>query len=271
MFWWYIVHLWVEGTWELVMASILAYLMLKLTGVDREIIEKWLYIIVATALFSGILGTGHHYYWIGTPPGYWQWIGSIFSSLEVIPFFAMMSFSFVMVWKGKRDHPNKAALLWALGAATVAFFGAGVWGGFLHTLHGVNYYTHGTQITAAHGHLAFFGAYVSVNLAIFSYAMPILLGRDPYNQVLNMVSFWLMTGGMAFMTFVLTFAGTVQTHMQRVLGEDFMSVQDGLGLFYLMRWGGAGAAVVLGAILFIYAQLAPPRKEVIAQGSKEGA
>lgn len=267
MFWWYIVHLWVEGTWELVMASILAYLLLKLTGVDREIIEKWLYIIVATALFSGILGTGHHYYWIGLP-GYWQWIGSIFSSLEVIPFFAMMSFSFVMVWKGKRDHPNKAALLWALGAATVAFFGAGVWG-FLHTLHGVNYYTHGTQITAAHGHLAFFGAYVSVNLAIFTYAFPILKGRDPYNQVLNMVSFWLMTGGMSFMTFVLTFAGTVQTHLQRVMGENFMDVQDGLGLFYIMRWG-SGAAVVLGALLFIYAQLVP-RREVISQGTGEEA
>lgn len=265
MFWWYIVHLWVEGTWELVMASILAYLLLKLTGVDREIIEKWLYIIVATALFSGILGTGHHYYWIGLP-GYWQWIGSIFSSLEVIPFFAMMSFSFVMVWKGKRDHPNKAALLWALGAATVAFFGAGVWG-FLHTLHGVNYYTHGTQITAAHGHLAFYGAYVAVNLAIFTYAFPILTNRDPYNQVLNMVSFWLMTGGMAFMTFVLTFAGTVQTHMQRVLGENFMDIQEGLNLFYLMRWG-SGLCVVVGAILFIYAQLAP-RKEIIASGTTE--
>jgi len=267
MFWWYIVHLWVEGTWELIMASILAFLLLKLTGVDREIIEKWLYIIVATALFSGILGTGHHYYWIGTP-GYWQWIGSIFSSLEVIPFFAMMSFSFVMVWKGKRDHPNKAALLWALGAATVAFFGAGVWG-FLHTLHGVNYYTHGTQITAAHGHLAFFGAYVSVNLAIITYAMPILTGRDPYNQVLNMVSFWLMTGGMSFMTFVLTFAGTIQTHMQRVLGENFMDVQEGLNLFFIMRWG-AGLCVVIGAILFIYAQLAP-RREVIAKAENEGA
>ena len=265
MFWWYIVHLWVEGTWELVMASILAYLLLKLTGVDREIIEKWLYIIVATALFSGILGTGHHYYWIGLP-GYWQWIGSVFSSLEVIPFFAMMSFSFVMVWKGKRDHPNKAALLWALGAATVAFFGAGVWG-FLHTLHGVNYYTHGTQITAAHGHLAFYGAYVAVNLAIFTYAFPILTNRDPYNQVLNMVSFWLMTGGMAFMTFVLTFAGTVQTHMQRVLGENFMDIQEGLNLFYLMRWG-SGLCVVVGAILFIYAQLAP-RKEIIASGTTE--
>ncbi|MCP3969149.1 MAG: nitric-oxide reductase large subunit [Rhodobacteraceae bacterium] len=267
MFWWYIVHLWVEGTWELVMASILAFLMLKLTGVDREVIEKWLYIIVATALFSGILGTGHHYYWIGTP-GYWQWIGSIFSSLEVIPFFAMMSFAFVMVWKGKRDHPNKAALLWALGAATVAFFGAGVWG-FLHTLHGVNYYTHGTQITAAHGHLAFFGAYVSVNLAIISYAMPILTGRDPYNQVLNMASFWLMTGGMAFMTFVLTFAGTIQTHLQRVMGENFMYVQEGMNLFFIMRWG-AGLVVVLGAVLFIYAQIAP-RREVIEPGVTEKA
>jgi nitric oxide reductase subunit B len=267
MFWWYIVHLWVEGTWELVMASILAFLMLKLTGVDREIIEKWLYVIVALSLFSGILGTGHHYYWIGTP-GYWQWVGSVFSSLEVIPFFAMMSFSFVMVWKGKRDHPNKAALLWALGAATVAFFGAGVWG-FLHTLHGVNYYTHGTQITAAHGHLAFFGAYVSVNLAIFSYAMPILLGRDPYNQVLNMGSFWLMTGGVTFMTFVLTFAGTVQTHLQRVMGEYYMDIQEGLNLFFLMRFG-AGVAVVLGAVLFIYAVLVP-RREVIAASQSKGA
>ncbi|HHS82379.1 MAG TPA: nitric-oxide reductase large subunit, partial [Devosia sp.] len=265
--WWYIVHLWVEGTWELVMASILAFLLLKLTGVDREIVEKWLYVIVATALFSGILGTGHHYYWIGLP-GYWQWVGSIFSALEVVPFFAMMSFSFVMVWKGRRDHPNKAALLWALGAATVAFFGAGVWG-FLHTLHGVNYYTHGTQITAAHGHLAFFGAYVSVNLAVITYAMPILRGRDPYNQVLNMGSFWLMTGGMAFMTFVLTFAGVIQTHLQRVMGEGFMDTQDGLSLFFIMRWG-AGLAVVIGAVLFIYAQLVP-RREIIAQPDPQEA
>ncbi|MBR9852383.1 MAG: nitric-oxide reductase large subunit [Rhodobacteraceae bacterium] len=262
-YWWYIVHLWVEATWELVMASILAFLMLKLTGVDREVIEKWLYVIVATALFSGILGTGHHYYWIGTP-GYWQWIGSIFSTLEVIPFFGMMAFAFIMVWKGRRDHPNKAALLWSLGCATLAFFGAGVWG-FLHTLHGVNYYTHGTQVTAAHGHLAFFGAYVALNLAIISYAFPALRGRDPYNQVLNMVSFWLMSGGMVFMTFTLTFAGTVQTHLQRVNGEYFMDVQDQLWIFYVMRFG-SGVAVVLGAILFIYAMLASRKAEIIAPG-----
>ena len=262
MYWWFVVHLWVEATWELVMAAILGFLMLKLTGVDREVIEKWLYVIVAMALFSGILGTGHHYYWIGAP-GYWQWIGSIFSTLEVIPFFAMMSFSFVTVWKGRKNHPNRAALLWSLGSATVAFFGAGVWG-FLHTLHGVNYYTHGTQVTAAHGHLAFYGAYVAINLAIMSYAIPVLRGREVYNQSLNMASFWLMTGGMSVMTFTLTFAGTIQTHLQRVMGMYYMEVQDQLALFYVIRFA-AGAAIVLGAILFIWAMAVPMRDPFAAR------
>jgi nitric oxide reductase subunit B len=257
MFWWWVVHLWVEGVWELVMASILAFLMIKLTGVDREIVEKWLYLIVSLTLFTGILGTGHHYFWIGTP-GYWQWIGSIFSTLEVLPFFSMVVFTFYMVWKGGRNHPNKAALLWCLGCAVFAFFGAGVWG-FLHTLSSINYYTHGTQVTAAHGHLAFYGAYVMVNIAIMTYALPNLLGRAPYNQTLNMWGFWITSSGMAFMTVTLTFAGVVQTHMQRVLGNDYMDVQEQLGLFYWMRLG-SGVVVVLGVIIIVLS-LAIPGKE----------
>lgn len=248
MYWWYVVHLWVEGVWELIMAAILAFLMIKLTGVDREIIEKWLYVIVGLSLFTGLLGTGHHYYWIGTP-GYWQWIGSIFSTLEIVPFFAMMAFTFAMAWKGGRNHPNKAAYVWSLGCSVTAFFGAGVWG-FLHTLAPINYYTHGTQVTAAHGHLAFFGAYVSLNLAIITYAMPMLLKRAPGAQGLNIFSFWLMTGAMWVMTFALTFAGAVQTHLQRVLGQSFMEVQDQLAMFYWIRLF-AGVAVVIGALLFI--------------------
>jgi len=66
------------------------------------------------------------------------------------------------------------------------------------------------------------------------------------------------------MTFVLTFAGTIQTHMQRIVGDYYMDVQDQLGLFYMMRFG-AGVAVVLGALLFIYSQLVV-RRELIAPG-----
>lgn len=262
MYWWYIVHLWIEGTWELVMVSILAFLMLKLMGVDRQVVEKWLHVIAALALFSGILGTGHNYYRIGTP-GYRQWTGSIFSSLEIVTFFAMMSFAFVMVRKGRRDHPNKAALLSSLGCATPVFFGAGVWG-FLHRLHGVNYNSYGTQIKAAQAHLAFYGAYVCPVLAIISYAMPHLRGRDPHNQVLNMASFWLMSSGVVVMPLVLTFAGALQTHLQRVNGEAYMDVQAQLWIFHAMRVG-AGVAVVLGAILFIY-PVAFPRREIIEPG-----
>jgi nitric oxide reductase subunit B len=93
----------------------------------------------------------------------------------------------------------------------------------------------------------------------------VLRARDPYNQSLNMAAFWLMTGGMAFMTFTLTFAGTLQTHLQRVLGQYYMEVQDQLVLFYVMRFG-AGAAVVLGAILFIVAMAFPMRELFGARG-----
>ena len=86
---WWVVHLWVEGVWELIMGAILSYLLIKLTGVDREVIEKWLYIIVGFTFLSGILGTGHHYYYIGTPR-YWLWIGGLFSALEPLAFLILV-------------------------------------------------------------------------------------------------------------------------------------------------------------------------------------
>jgi nitric oxide reductase subunit B len=253
-FWWFVVHLWVEGVWELIMASLLAYVLIKVTGVDREVIEKWLYIIIAMALISGLVGTGHHFFWIGTP-GYWQWLGSIFSALEPIPFFMMTLFAFNVVNKRRRDHPNKAAVLWALGTAVMAFLGAGVWG-FLHTLAPVNYYTHGTQITAAHGHMAFYGAYVMVVLTMISYSMPLMRGQKAANetaQKLEIRAFWMMTLSMVAITLLLTGAGIMQVYLQRY-AEDaapFMSVQDELVNFYWLR-EIAGFTFLAGLLLYIY-------------------
>ena len=252
-FWWFVVHLWVEGVWELIMASLLAYVLIKVTGVDREVIEKWLYIIIAMALISGIVGTGHHFFWIGTP-GYWQWLGSIFSALEPIPFFMMTLFAFNVVNKRRRDHPNKAATLWALGTAVMAFLGAGVWG-FLHTLAPVNFYTHGTQITAAHGHMAFYGAYVMVVLTIISYAMPIMRGQKAGNenaQVMEMWSFWLMTVSMVFITLFLTGAGILQVYLQRYSDApmSFMDTQAKVEIFYWMR-EAAGLIFLIGLVVYI--------------------
>ncbi len=254
MYWWFVVHLWVEGTWELIMGALLAFVLIKTTGVDREVIDKWLYVIIAMALITGILGTGHHFFYIGMP-GYWLWVGSIFSAMEPIPFFMMTVFAFNMVQRRRREHPNQAALLWAVGCSVVAFLGAGVWG-FIHTLSPVNYYTHGSQVTAAHGHLAFYGAYVMVVLAIISYAMPILRGRVANSQKaqnVEMWSFWMMTIGMAVMVLALTGAGILQIWLQRMPTSgamSFMDTQDQLRFFYWIRVGG-GVGFLLGLMTYL--------------------
>jgi len=255
-FWWFVVHLWVEGVWELIMGAILAFILIKTTGVDREVIEKWLYVVIAMALITGILGTGHHFYWLATPD-YWQWIGSVFSALEPLPFFAMVLYAFNMVNRRRREHPNKAATLWALGTAVMAFLGAGVWG-FLHTLSPVNYYTHGSQITAAHGHMAFYGAYAMIVMTIISYAMPKIrgIGEAMPNsaQVREMWGFWLMTVAMVFITLFLTGAGVLQVWLQRLpeTGEalSFMATQDKLAIFYWLR-EIAGVVFLIGLIAYL--------------------
>ncbi len=262
-YWWWVVHLWVEGVWELIMGSMLAFVLIKITGVDREVIEKWLYVIIAMALISGIIGTGHHYFWIGAP-GVWLWLGSVFSALEPLPFFAMVMFAFNMVKRRRRQHPNRAAGTWALGTTVTAFLGAGVWG-FLHTLAPVNYYTHGTQLTAAHGHLAFYGAYAMIIMTMISYAMPRLRGigeaADERAQTLEIWGFWLMTVSMLLITLLLTGAGLVQVWLQRLPADgaalSFMNTMDQLAVFFWLRLvAGVFFAIGLGCYLSSFRQRA---------------
>lgn len=255
-YWWWVVHLWVEGVWELIMGSMLAFVLIKITGVDREVIEKWLYVIIAMALITGILGTGHHYFWIGAP-GVWLWLGSIFSALEPLPFFAMVLFAFNMVNRRRRQHPNKAASYWAIGTTVTAFLGAGVWG-FMHTLAPVNYYTHGTQLTAAHGHLAFYGAYAMIVMTMMSYAMPRLrgLGEAPSEraQTVELWGFWLMTVSMLLITLLLTAAGVVQVWLQRIPADgaamSFMNTMDQLAVFFWLRLV-AGVMFLIGLACYL--------------------
>ncbi len=270
MYWWFVVHLWVEGTWELILGALLAFVLVKTTGVDREVIDKWLYLIITMALVTGILGTGHHFYFIGLP-GYWQWVGSVFSALEPIPFFMMTLFAFNMVQRRKREHPNQAAVLWAVGTAVMGFLGAGLWG-FIHTLSPVNYYTHGSQVTAAHGHLAFYGAYVLVVIAMISYAMPILRGREANPkraQRVEMWSFWIMTIGMGVMVLALTGAGILQIWLQRMPTENAMSFMNPLHqlrLFYWVRVAG-GVMFLAGLLTYLSSFFIGPAADEVEVGS----
>ena len=229
---WWVVHLWVEGVWESIMGGILAFLLIKITGVDREVIEKWLYVIVGLTFISGILGTGHHYYYIGVGKA-WLIIGGIFSALEPLAFLGMALFAIAMYRKGEKKHPNKIALSWTLGTAIVSFVGAGLLG-LAHTLPGVNMYTHGTLVTAMHGHLAFWGAYGMIVLAFISYSMPNLTGRKFYDSTTGLLAFWLSNIGMVGMTVAFGVAGVAQVYLERKVGIEFGVVQQEIQVHFVI-------------------------------------
>lgn len=237
---WWVVHLWVEGVWELIMGAIMSYLLIKLTGVDREVIEKWLYVIVGLTFVSGILGTGHHYYWIGAPK-YWLAVGGLFSALEPLAFLGMALYGVAMARKGGKTPENRVALMWTVGCGIVSFVGAGLLG-FAHTLPQANIWTHGTLVTAMHGHLAFWGAYAMVVLAVISYAMPVMTGRNLYKGWKAEWAFWLSNSGMLAMTGAFAVAGITQVYLERRVGMDFLVVQDAIEVHF----GG----LVLAACLF---------------------
>ena len=245
---WWVVHLWVEGVWELIMGAILSFLLIKLTGVDREIIEKWLYIIVGFTFLSGILGTGHHYYFTGAP-GYWLMVGGIFSALEPLAFLGMALYAIAMARRGGRNHPNRIAMLWTLGCAVMSFIGAGFLG-FAHTLPQVNIWTHGTLVTAMHGHMAFWGAYAMLILAMITYVMPEMTGRKLFKGWIPEWAFWLSNVGMIAMTGAFAVMGIAQVYMERKSGMDFLEVQESLEIHALGLVLAAGL-LTLGIILFI--------------------
>ena len=141
-----------------------------------------------------------------------------------------------------------------MGTVVMTFLGDGVWG-FLQNLAPINYYTHGTQITAAHSHLIFYGAYAMINFTMISYAMPILRGWQANNeraQVLEMWSFWLMTVAMSFIGLFLTIAGVLQVYMQRYtdVPQSFMVVQERIVFFYWLR-ELAGIVFLIGFLAYI--------------------
>jgi nitric oxide reductase subunit B len=220
-------------------------------------------------LIAGLAGTGHHFFYMGAP-GYWLWIGSIASAAEPIPFFLMILFAYNMVKNRRIQDDNKIALTWAKGTAVVGFLGAGVWG-FMHTLAPVDYYTHGTQLTAAHGHLSFFGAYVMIVFTMISYAMPIMRGRPHGNcakaQKVELVAFWLMVIGMIGLTIALTVAGVMQIEMQRIPDSahamGFMDAQAKISAVYIVR-SLFGLMTFAGLLVYFYSFFVKEDKPAVA-------
>ncbi len=253
--WWWVIHLWVEATWEVFVGTLAAYALVKIIDAKREIVEMWLWIEVLMLFGSGILGLGHHYFWIGTPEYWWE-IGALFSSLEPVPLVAM--FVHVLYDWGKEQGANGTkpaikngpAMAWLVTNAFGNFLGAGIWG-FFHTLPQVNIYTHGSQFTAAHGHLAFFGAYATILIGMMYYGIQRAYGVERMRATFkSKMAIFLITFGVLGMTVALTIAGYEQVLVERAeLGANwnaFFTAQDLPWYIQAQIW-----RTIMGVVTFI--------------------
>ncbi|MCP9339454.1 cbb3-type cytochrome c oxidase subunit I [Stutzerimonas xanthomarina] len=247
---WWTIHLWVEGVWMMIMGAFLAYLLIRLSGADREVLEKWLYVIVGLVFIAGIIGTAHHYYWVGVPH-YWLPIGGFFSALEPLAIIGMAMYAYSAMRRSGMAHPNSLALHWTLGSTIFTLFGAGLLG-LAHTWPSINKWTHGTLITAMHGHAAFYGAYAMIVLAMITYALPSLTNKRPeQGTTIGYWAFWLQLAGMFGMTLSFATAGIGQVYLERIMGMGYLDTQLKIQIHFVMLISTA-SIFALGVGLFIY-------------------
>ncbi len=166
---------------------------------------------------------------------------------------------------------NHPALAWLIAHAFGNFFGAGVWG-FMHTLPQINVYTHGTQWTSSHGHLAFFGAYATINIAVFYLALQKWRGNVYMGAGLAgngwkwKWSFGLLNMGVVGMTVALLIAGYEQSFIERALQGStwsaFFEAQRSAwfmeGMFWRQIFGYVTAA---GLVLLVWDLVTIGRRE----------
>lgn len=195
---WWVVHLWVELTFELFAAGVLAYLAVALGLVKRSVAEKIMLFEILLVIATGTLGVGHHYWWQGADE-YWIAIGGIFSALEPLPLVILM----LEALKQHYDIKNQGKtfvwgvpFLWLAGSAFLNWFGAG-WLGMVINTPTIGYYSHGTYLIMPHAHIAMLGAFGYISYAfIYMTARANALAKNlEWNETLSKWGFWLLTIG----------------------------------------------------------------------------
>lgn len=263
--WWWLVHLWVEGTWEILIGCIMAFSLMQLLGTERRIVEMWLYIEVALVLGTGILGLGHHYFWIGTP-SYWLAIGGLFSALEPLPLLGMVVHAVYDAGTHRMKTTNKPAFYWMMAEAFGNFLGGGVFG-FMMTLPQINLFSHGTQWTVSHGHFAFWGAYACGILSVIYLALQKAHQIAEVNGVRWRWSFALLNVGMIGMVGALLISGIAQAFYERAIGgSTLQAFIEGQSNPWFMQGMSArlafGMIFAAGYVILIYDLLAFGKQKI---------
>lgn len=200
---WWVVHLWVEGFFEVFATAVISLLLVKLGLVRARSANGAVLFGTIVFLFGGVLGTAHHWYFAGTPVSIIA-IGSVFSALEVVPL-ALIGAEAFETYRHTKAAPWVATYRWPiLFFVAVSFWnllGAGVFGFMINPPVSL-YFIQGLNTTATHGHAALFGVYGMLGIGLLLFCFSGLARREAWDDRLLALTFWLLNGGLAMMIFL---------------------------------------------------------------------
>nr|WP_276533726.1 nitric-oxide reductase large subunit [Stenotrophomonas acidaminiphila] len=209
---WWLVHLWVEGFFEVFAAAVMALIFVKLGLVGPK--SATTAVMFATIIFmsGGVLGTLHHLYFVGTPTAVVA-LGASFSALEVVPL-AYLGFEAYHTYRMGHATPWMARYRWPiLFFIAVSFWnlvGAGLFGFLINPPLSL-YYMQGLNLTPLHGHTALFGVYGMLGIALVLFCLRGLRGQMIWNTGALKTAFWCLNIGLALMALLtLLPLGTLQ-------------------------------------------------------------
>jgi nitric oxide reductase subunit B len=210
---WWVVHLWVEGFFEVFATAVIAFLFARLGLVKPGLAASAAVLSAAVFLSGGIIGTCHHLYFSGTPTVALAF-GSVFSALEVVPL-VLVAYGALDDLRLTRARHWVRAYRWPIYFfVSVAFWnmlGAGLFGFMINPPIAL-YYMQGLNTTPVHGHSALFGVYGMLGLGLMLMCLRALVPARPWKETLLRVGFWSLNVGLFLQVVVsLLPVGLMQT------------------------------------------------------------
>ncbi len=197
---WWVIHLWVEGFFEVFATAVIAFLFARLQLIRLKTANSSVIFSTTIFLFGGIIGTLHHLYFSGTPTAVMA-LGAVFSALEVVPL-TIIGFEAWDNIRLARSTPWVARYKWPIYFfVAVAFWnmvGAGLFGFMINPPIAL-YYMQGLNTTPVHGHTALFGVYGMLGLGLMLFCLRVLYVRQEWKDNVIKFSFWTINIGLLAM------------------------------------------------------------------------
>jgi nitric oxide reductase subunit B len=200
---WWVVHLWVEGFFEVFATVVIAFLFTRLNLLEIRSATRTVLFSTSIFLSGGIIGTFHHLYFAGSTPSVIA-LGAVFSALEVVPLTLVgyEAWENIRIARGTSDAPWVANYKWPIYFfVAVAFWnmvGAGLFG-FLINPPVALYYMQGLNLTPVHGHTALFGVYGMLGLGLTLFCMRAVRPALKWKERPLKLAFWMLNAGLVFM------------------------------------------------------------------------